>query len=156
MADQKTLFERIGGKEAVDAAVDIFYNFMLSDERTKHFFDKTDMAKQRQRQKEFLTMVMGGSNEYGGKDMKAAHEKFKIGQLEFDATWENLQKALVKLNVPENLINELKEIFYSVKDDVINTKWSSHETPLFIEVFIADLIKNQWVLLISWERDKRI
>ena len=42
---KKTLFERVGGQDAVNAAVELFYKKVLSDYRVKHFFDKTDMNK---------------------------------------------------------------------------------------------------------------
>jgi len=56
-----TLYEKLGGAPAIDAAVDIFYDKVLADERIKHFFVNTDMAKQRQHQKNFLTYAFGGS-----------------------------------------------------------------------------------------------
>lgn len=40
-----TLYERLGGAPAIDAAVDIFYRKMLSDNRVNYFFDNTDMDK---------------------------------------------------------------------------------------------------------------
>ena len=46
-ATQASLFERIGGAEAVDAAVELFYSKVLADERVNSFFKKTDMTKQR-------------------------------------------------------------------------------------------------------------
>jgi truncated hemoglobin YjbI len=49
-------------------------------------------------------MVTGGPNNYYGKDMKTAHCPYKIDHLEFDATWENLQKALTYFSVKEDLI----------------------------------------------------
>ncbi len=33
-----TLFEQLGGEGAVDAAVDIFYRKVLSDDRISHYF----------------------------------------------------------------------------------------------------------------------
>ena len=57
---------------------------MLSDNITSPFFEKTDMKKQREMQKNFITMVTGGPNNYKGTDMKAAHARFKIGKKEFD------------------------------------------------------------------------
>ena len=51
--------------------------------------------------------------------MKKAHIGMNIGNKEFDATWENLVKSLKDHNVPQNMIDEVKEIFYSVKDDVV-------------------------------------
>lgn len=53
---------------------------MLADDVTAPFFKNTDMKKQAESQKRFLCMVTGGPNRYEGADMKAAHEKFKIGK----------------------------------------------------------------------------
>lgn len=93
---------------------------MLADPITAPFFANTDMVKQRQSQKSFITMVCGGPNNYHGMDMKKAHDKFKINKEAFDETWANLVKSLNDHNVPQNLIDELKDIFYSVESDVVN------------------------------------
>jgi truncated hemoglobin YjbI len=61
-------------------------------------------------------MVTGGPANYGGKDMKTAHCPYKIGHIEFDATWENLEKAFEHFKVDYVLVNEVKEIFYSVEE----------------------------------------
>ncbi len=42
-----TLFEQLGGRDAVNAAVDIFYGYVLNDDRIKHFYDDVDMDKQK-------------------------------------------------------------------------------------------------------------
>lgn len=43
--EPKTLYDRIGGEEAVTAAVGIFYKKMLADSKVAHFFKSTDMTK---------------------------------------------------------------------------------------------------------------
>jgi hemoglobin len=98
------LYERLGGGAAIKSVVDKFYVYMLDDKRVNEFFKNTDMNKQRKRQTDFITMVTGGPNNYEGVDMKKAHEKFKIGKFEFDATWENLTKSLRDHHVDEKLI----------------------------------------------------
>lgn len=115
-----TLYEKLGGEAAISSVVDKFYVYMLADEITAPFFANTDMAKQRQSQKAFITLVTGGPNNYHGADMKKAHDKFKITKVAFDETWSNLNKSLNDHNVPQNLIDELKEVFYSVESDVVN------------------------------------
>lgn len=99
-----TLFEKLGGEGAVSAVVDKFYEFMMADPVVSHFFAKTDMKKQAQSQKSFITMVCGGPNNYHGKDMKAAHAKMNIGKKEFDATWKHLHDALRFYQVSEVLV----------------------------------------------------
>ena len=52
-----TLYEKLGRKDAVDIAVEKFYEHVLNDELIKHFFDAVDMKKQRGHQKNFLTWM---------------------------------------------------------------------------------------------------
>lgn len=42
----------------------------MQDDRLKGFFKNTDMPKQIQQQKNFITLVTGGPNNYHGRDMK--------------------------------------------------------------------------------------
>jgi hemoglobin len=59
-ASGPSLYEQLGGEAAVDAAVDVFYRKVLSDDRVSSFFDDIDMDQQIAKQKAFLTMVFGG------------------------------------------------------------------------------------------------
>lgn len=119
----RDVFKRIGGKAAVDAAVDRFYEYMLDDERVKHFFDNTNMEKQRQHQKDFITFALGGSTAYAGKDMRAAHQhlvdNLGLNDAHFDATVDNLVKALRDLKVDEDIIAEAGAIVESTRNDVL-------------------------------------
>jgi hemoglobin len=99
-----TLFEKLGGEEAVSAVVDKFYEFMLADDSVRHFFATTDMSKQKCRQKQFITLVTGGPHNYQGADMKTAHCKHNIHKAHFDITWSHLQDALLHFSVPTELI----------------------------------------------------
>lgn len=115
-----SLFERIGGEAAVDAAVELFYRKVLADNRISHFFDSVDMAGQLQKQKTFLTMVFGGPNSYSGKDMREAHKHMNLTEEHFNAVIENLGATLQELGVAESDIAEIAGIGMSVKDEVLN------------------------------------
>ncbi len=117
---QATIFERIGGEAAVDAAVDIFYRKVLADDRISHFFDTVDMDKQRAKQKAFLTVAFGGPSKYSGKDMRTAHAHMKLTEEHFNAVMENLGNTLKDLKVPDELIAEAAKIALSTKNDVLN------------------------------------
>ncbi|GAP98439.1 group I truncated hemoglobin [Leptolyngbya sp. NIES-2104] len=67
-----TLYEKLGGKAAIEAAVDQFYQRVLDDDRISHFFTGVDMQKQRQHQKAFLTYAFGGSSGYDGRMLREA------------------------------------------------------------------------------------
>lgn len=119
----ESLFEKLGGAAAVDAAVDIFYRKILSDESINHFFDDTDMQAQREKQKAFLTMAFGGPNAYNGKDLRSAHAPLVergLNDSHFNAVAGNLKATLDELNVPADLVDEVMGIAASTHDDVLN------------------------------------
>ncbi len=122
MGGEKSLFERIGGEAAVNAAVDVFYRKVLADERINKFFEGVDMDKQAAKQKAFLTFAFGGPANYSGKDMRLGHahlvEKGLNGS-HFDAVMENLGATLKELGVPDDLIGEAAAIAESVRADVL-------------------------------------
>ncbi len=115
-----SVYEKIGGEAAVNAAVDIFYRKVLADDRINEFFDTVDMEAQHAKQKAFLTMAFGGPNNYTGKDMREAHKHMNLTEEHFNAVAENLVGTLQELEVPQEYIDEIVTIAVSVKDDVLN------------------------------------
>ncbi len=122
MGGDKSLYERIGGDAAVNAAVDVFYRKVLADDRINMFFEGVDMGKQSAKQKAFLTMALGGPSNYTGRDMRLGHahlvEKGLNGS-HFDAVMENLAATLTELGVPADLIGEAAAIAESTRADVL-------------------------------------
>lgn len=119
----ESLYEKIGGAAAVDAAVDIFYRKVLADDTINHFFDDTDIGAQRDKQKAFLTMAFGGPNEYDGKDLRTAHAPLVergLNDSHFNAVAGNLKATLEELNVPVELVDEVMGIAAGTHDDVLN------------------------------------
>lgn len=122
MSEDLTLYERIGGEAAVNAAVELFYRKVLEDYRINRFFDKTDMDEQLAKQKAFFTFAFGGPNEYSGRDLREAHArlvKMGLDDSHFDIVMAHLGATLVELNVPEDLIAEAANIAESTRDDVL-------------------------------------
>ena len=119
----QTLYEQLGGEAAVDAAVDVFYRKVLSDDRVSRFFDDIDMDRQIAKQKSFLTMVFGGPVAYTGKDMRAGHAhliKAGLNDSHVDAVIELLGESLREVGAPEHLIAKVAAIAESARADVLN------------------------------------
>ena len=104
MVRTQTLYEKIGGKQALLAVVDQFYARILGDEMLKPLFLNTDMRKQRSHQVAFLAYVLGGPSEYQGKAMRPAHvgrgitdQHFGLvaGYLQATLEWAKVGKAEV-------------------------------------------------------------
>jgi len=116
------LFERLGGKPAVEAAVDRFYEKVLKDDRIRHFFDNVDLVRQRNKQKAFLSYAFGGPNNYAGKNMRDGHAhlvKRGLNDGHVDAVIENLGATLREMGVAEDLIQEVAAIAESTRNDVL-------------------------------------
>jgi len=118
----ESVYDKIGGEAAVNAAVDLFYRKVLADDRINGFFEGTDMDKQSAKQKAFLTMALGGPNNYTGEDMRKGHAHLVergLNDSHFDAVMENLGATLQELGVPDELIGEAAAIAESTRNDVL-------------------------------------
>lgn len=119
----KTLFERIGGQDAVKAAVDIFYKKNLLDTRVQRFFMEIDINHLKSHQVLFLTYVFGGIPHYNGRSLWDAHkhlvEKFGLNDDHFDAIAENLAETLNDLNVAQDIIEDVLEILGGAREQVL-------------------------------------
>lgn len=115
-----SLYQRIGGKAALYAAVDLFYVKVLADKRVNFFFEDINMKVQHEKQKAFLAAALGGPTPWTGKDMRKAHENLDLREEDFTAIAENLQATLNELKLDETLISEIMSIVASTKNDVLN------------------------------------
>ena len=118
-----SLYDELGGEPAIDAAVDLFYEKVLADQRINQFFEGVDMTRQKRWQKKFLTTAFGGPAAYNGVGMRKAHERALSSGLDdshFDAVLEDLGATLTELGVPSDKISEAAKIAESVRTDVLN------------------------------------
>jgi hemoglobin len=121
-SDEATLFTKIGGEAAVNAAVELFYRKVLTDYRINRFFENMNMEAQINKQKAFFTLAFGGPNQYTGEDMRSAHQRLVkrgLNDSHFDAVMEHLEAALTELGVPDDLIGEATVIAESIRKDVL-------------------------------------
>ena len=115
-----SLYEKIGGSAAVNAAVEIFYTKVLADDSVNHYFEGVDMKTQSGKLKRFLAMAFGGPK-YPAPSMRKAHAGLKgLNDSHFDAIAGHLAATLVELKVPEDLAAEAMAIAASTRDDVLN------------------------------------
>lgn len=118
----QSLYDTLGGESAVQAAVDIFYRRVLTDDSISHFFESTDMDAQRTKQVSFLTMALGGPNNYTGQDMRTAHAKLVtkgLNDQHFDAVVNHLGATLTELGVANEHIETIAGQLEGLRDDVL-------------------------------------
>jgi hemoglobin len=123
MTPTTTLYDQLGGPAAVEAAVDLFYRKVLSDDRVSRFFDGVDMDRQIGKQKAFLTMAFGGPHNYTGRDLRAGHAHLVaqgLNDSHVDAIIELLGGTLKELGVSGELIQQVAAIAESTRQDILN------------------------------------
>ncbi|HAL72461.1 MAG TPA: hypothetical protein DCP71_11875 [Verrucomicrobiales bacterium] len=121
-----SLYQKLGGKAALEAAVELFYVKVLADKRVNHYFEDISMIKQKRKQKEFLAAALGGPNPYVGKDLRTAHADLDgLNDTHFDAIAEHLQATLQELKVDPALIAQAMAIVGSTRDAVLNRPQSA-------------------------------
>lgn len=118
---ETTLYEKLGGREAVEAVVDRFYERVLADDRLAGFFDDTDMDALRQHQTAFITYVTGGADSYPGKSMREAHADLGITEEDFAAVADHLRSTLEEFDVPEEHADAIMTEVAGLRDEIVTT-----------------------------------
>ncbi len=118
-----SLFDRVGGKDAITATVLKLYEKLLSDELLSPFFDGVDMARLRASQTAFVSMALGGPHQYTGEHLRKAHERLVargLSDVHFDAVAMHLAAAMRELGVAETMISEALTVVETTRNDVLN------------------------------------
>lgn len=117
-----SLFERLGGKPALETVVRRMYRRILDDAQLAPFFDGTDIASLRARQVKFLTVAFGGPGRWGGRDMAAAHAGMGITMNDFERVAAHLDAALKSAKVPSTLRHEVLSAAAGLADQIVDAK----------------------------------
>jgi hemoglobin len=125
VAKEPTLYQRLGGKKALNAVVDEFVGRVGADNRINGFFaatvaDPKRLAGFKAKLVDQLCEASGGPCKYKGKDMKAAHAGMGIQDAQFGALVEDLVGALDKFKVGEPEKNTLLGVLGPMKGDIVS------------------------------------
>jgi hemoglobin len=102
-----SIYEQIGGQEALIAVVDDFYVRVLADPQLAPFFSGTNMSRLKGVQVEFFAAALGGPDGYTGRSMKDVHQGRGIGQVHFDLVAKYLYEALAAAGVPGGTVDTI-------------------------------------------------
>ena len=117
-----TLYQRLGGREAIKQVVDDFVANLAADPRVNARFKGLDAAKMAKLQTDLADQicdVTGGPCAYLGRDMKTVHAGMNITEAEWNATVEDLVKTLNKFKVGPKEQQELLGALGGMKKDSV-------------------------------------
>ena len=116
---QRSLYDRLGGYNAISAVVDDFVANVAADKRINKFFAKANIDRLKRRLKDQLCQAAGGPCLYLGADMKTAHAGMGIRNRDFDALVQDLVKSLNKFKVPKVEQKEIAAVLLPMRKDIV-------------------------------------
>jgi hemoglobin len=119
-----SLYERLGGEAAIEAAVARFYDKVMDDAALAPFFKGLDMDAQTKKMIAFMMLAFGGPKEYHGRDLRTAHRRLVRAGLDathFDKVAAHLRATLNELHVEQAIVDEVLAIVASTRSEVLDS-----------------------------------
>lgn len=114
-----SIYEAIGGRPAVAAAVDGLFGRLLADPELGRFFPGGVGARHRAYVVTILGEALGGPERYRGPDITRAHGGLGISDIHFDRTAAHLDATLEELGVPRHLTDRIVGIVAGLRPAVV-------------------------------------
>jgi len=117
--DNRSLYDRLGGKDSITAVVDDFVTRVAADERINRFFAQANVPRLKKNLADQICQATGGPCNYTGKDMKSAHQGMGISEPDFDALVQDLVASLDTFKVGEREKGELLAALGPMKKEIV-------------------------------------
>jgi len=118
----RTLYERLGGYDAISAVASDLLPRLKADPRLARFWQhRGDDGVRREAQLlvDFLCSSAGGPLYYTGRDMKTSHRGMKIDEGDWTAFLGHLNATLDAFRVPQAERDEVVAFVQSTKADIV-------------------------------------
>jgi len=122
---QKSLYHRLGGYDAIAAAIDDLLPRLTSDSQIGVYWKGkcTDsMKRDRQLLIDFACAATGGPTSYVGRDMKTSHAGLGISESDWDVLVRHIVASLEDLGVAEKEKNEFVSLVETLKGDIVEVR----------------------------------
>lgn len=117
-----SLYDRLGGKEAITSVVDTFVTNVGGDRRINGYFAGTDLGKLKMHLVNQICSASGGPCTYTGRTMKQTHAGMGVTDAAFNALVEDLISALDHHKVGKTEKEELLGVLGPMKSDIVEKK----------------------------------
>jgi hemoglobin len=117
-----SLYDELGGAEAISGALDAFYVKVFADPRVRPYFEEVDMTKLKAHVGAFFAMAFGGPNNYDGRDLRTAHERPRamgLNEKTTDVFLRHFQDVLEDFGVDQARITTVMDIANGARPDVL-------------------------------------
>jgi hemoglobin len=119
---EKSLYERLGGYDAINAVTHDLLDRMEQDRQLGRFWQHrgTDGVKrERQLIVDFLVASCGGPLHYAGRGNKLSHLGMRISESDWQIFMQHAAATLKKFNVPKPEYDQVVAFVQSTKADIV-------------------------------------
>lgn len=116
---QSSLYDRLGGQDAITAVVNDFVATCANDSRINAKFAKSDVPRLKAMLVDQVCEATGGPCTYSGRDMAETHKGMGVTTGEFDALVGDLVSTLDRFSVPAAEQAELLGLLGPMKPDIV-------------------------------------
>ena len=119
---EKTLYERLGGYDAIASMANDLLPRMQADAQLSRFYQhrgEDGLRRSRQLLIDFLCVNAGGALYYSGRDMKVTHKGMKISESDWSKFLGHLNATLESLQIPPVERGEVVALMQSTKPDIV-------------------------------------
>jgi hemoglobin len=121
-AEERSLYQRLGGYDAIAAVSDEFIARLATDDEEKRFFigsSNDSKARIRQHLIDLVCKSTGGPCVYTGRDMKTAHAGAGVSKADWDHSLKIFGEVRNKFKVPEKEQQELAALLLPLEEDIV-------------------------------------
>jgi len=119
---KKTLYERLGGYDAISAVADDLLPRLQTDSQLARFWQhrgEDALKREKQLLVDFLCSSAGGPMYYTGRDMKISHKGMTISDSDWSRFLGHLNATLQAFQVPQAERDEVVAFVQSTKSDIV-------------------------------------
>lgn len=119
---KKTLYERLGGYDAIASVANELLPRMQADAQLARFYQhrgEDGLRRSRHLLIDFLCSSAGGPLYYTGRDMKITHKGMKISEGDWSAFLGYLNATLDDLQIPKAERDDVVALMQSTKPDIV-------------------------------------
>ena len=118
----RSLYERLGGYDAIAAVTDALMVRIKDDDKLRRFYDHRGadgIAREQQLLVDFLCAASAGPMVYTGRDMTTVHFGMHLDEEDWQRAIVHLTATLEAFNVPEQEKAEMLGFIESLKSEVV-------------------------------------
>ena len=119
---KKSLYERLGGYDAISAVSNDLVDRLQTDPQLGRFWQhrgEDGLKRERQLLVDFLCAASGGPLYYTGRDMKLSHKGMRISESDWNIFLKHAAATLDKFKVPQPERDEVVAFVLSTKADIV-------------------------------------